>query len=158
MNEVIDPTHLIVRWLFATVHLLTLPLGLGAIWARGRALSRTRGAADLPAVFTADNLWALAAILWLFTGLLRVFAGLEKGSGYYLHNRMFYAKMGLFLAVFLLELRPMATLIRWRGAVRRGEAVDTSAAVDLALISNVQMAIVVCMVFAATAMARGFFF
>src|SRR2546428_8236437 len=76
-----------LRWLIATLHLLTLPLGLGAIWARSRALSLTRSADDLHRVFVADNLWGLAAVLWLVTGLLRVFAGLEKGTSYYLHDR-----------------------------------------------------------------------
>ena len=92
-----------LRWLIATLHLLTLPLGLGAIWARSRALSLTRSADDLHRVFVADNLWGLAAVLWLVTGLLRVFAGLEKGTSYYLHDRVFYAKMGLFLVILLLE-------------------------------------------------------
>jgi len=147
-----------LRWLIATLHLLTLPLGLAAIWARSKGLSRTRSAADLPPVFVADNLWGLAAFLWLATGLLRVFSGLEKGSSYYLHDPVFYAKMGLFLVIFLLELRPMITLIRWRGALRRGVAVDTSPAPALARISQIQAALVVLIVFAATALARGFFY
>ncbi len=149
---------MMLRWLIATLHLLTLPLGLGAVWARSRALSLARSADDLRRVFGADNLWGLAAFLWLATGLLRVFAGLEKGSSYYLHDRAFYAKMGLFLVIFLLELRPMVTLIRWRGAVRRGVAVDTTAAPALARISQIQAALVVLIVFAATALARGFFY
>jgi putative membrane protein len=148
---------MIIRWLIATVHLLTLPLGLAAIFARSRALYATRSADDLHRVFVADNLWGLAAALWIGTGLLRVFAGLEKGSEYYLHNHVFYAKMGLFLVVFLLEIRPMITLIRWRGALRRGVAVDTAPAVGLAHISHIQAALVVLIVFAATALARGFF-
>jgi len=147
-----------LRWLIATLHLLTLPLGLGAIWARSRALSLTRSADDLHRVFVADNLWGLAAVLWLVTGLLRVFAGLEKGTSYYLHDRVFYAKMGLFLVILLLEVRPMVTLIRWRAALRRGAALDTTPAPALARISQMQVALVVLMVFAATALARGFFF
>jgi len=158
MNESIGALQLWLRWLIATVHLLTLPLGLGAIWARGRALGATRSAADLKSVFVADNLWGLAALLWLSTGLLRVFAGLEKPTAYYTHDRVFYAKMALFLAVFLLELRPMITLIRWRGAIRRGVAIDTAPAAGLARISQIQMALVIAIVFAATALARGFFY
>ncbi len=158
MNESIGGLQVWLRWLVATLHLLTLPLGLGAIWARSRALSTTRSPADLKSVFVADNLWGLAAFLWLSTGLLRVFAGLEKPAGYYTHDRVFYAKMALFLVVFLLELRPMITLIRWRGAVRRGLAVDTAPAAELARISQIQMAIVIVIVFAATALARGFFY
>ena len=51
-----------LRWLIATLHLLALPLGLGAIWARSRALSLTRSAADLHRVFVADNLWGLMGV------------------------------------------------------------------------------------------------
>jgi putative membrane protein len=52
----------------------------------------------------------------------------------------------------------MITLIRWRGAVRRGVAIDTAAAPTLARISQIQAAVVVVIAFAATALARGFFF
>ena len=158
MNESVGSLHVMIVWLIATLHLLTLPLGLGAVWARSRALNRTRSAADLPAVFTADNLWGLAAFLWLTTGLLRVFAALEKPTAYYLHDRVFYIKMGLFLAVFLLELRPMITLIRWRAAAKRGATIDTAPAAALARISQIQVALVVVIAFAATALARGLFF
>jgi len=59
------------------------------------------------------------------------------------------------VVILLLEVWPMATLIRWRIASRRGTAVDTRSAVTLARISQVQAALVVLMVFLATALARG---
>ena len=145
-----------LRWLIATLHLLTLPLGLGAIWARSRALRRVQGG-NLQRVFLADNLWALAAFLWISTGLLRAFGGLEKGAAYYLHHRAFYVKMSLLVTILALEVWPMITLIRWRIAERRKATPDLSAAPRLALISRIQAGLVILMVFAATAMARGFF-
>lgn len=147
-----------LNWLIATLHLLALPLGLGAVWARSRALRLARGPGDLHPVFVADNVWGLAAVLWIATGLFRVFGGLEKATSYYLHDRVFYAKMGLFVAILLLEIWPMATLIRWRRELRRGASLNTAAAPALARISQVQAGIVVLMVFAATALARGFFY
>jgi len=147
----------VLRWLFATLHLLALPLGLGAVWARGRALRRTRSAQDLHPVFLADNLWGLAAVVWIGTGLVRAFGGLEKGASYYLHDRVFYAKMGLLVVILALEIRPMATLIRWRMGLRRGAPIMTTTAPALARISEIQAGLVVLMVFAATALARGFF-
>lgn len=147
-----------LRWLLASLHLLALPLGLSAVWARNRALTSAQSNQDLKRVFVADNLWALAAALWIATGLWRVFSGLEKGSSYYLHNRVFYTKMGLLVLILLLEIWPIVTLIRWRNAVRRGATVDTAPAGALARISRVQAGLVVLMVFAATAMARGFFY
>ncbi len=147
-----------LRWLIATLHLLTLPLGLGAIWARSRALGLAKTVEDLRRVFVADNLWALAAVLWLGTGLLRAFAGLEKGASYYLHDRVFYIKMGLFVTILILEIWPMVTLIRWRISVRRGAPVDLTSATTLARFSQIQLGLVVVMVFAATALARGLFY
>lgn len=143
------------RWLAASFHLLALGIGLGAVWARGRALRLPLNLGTLPQVFLADTLWGVAAVLWIGTGLWRLLAGLEKGTGYYLQNHVFLTKMALLVLVLLLELRPMIILIRWRAAVSRGEAPDTSAAPSLARISFVQAGLVVLMVFAATAMARG---
>jgi putative membrane protein len=149
---------MLMRWLLATLHLLALPMGLGAIGMRSRALRKAHSAADLPAVFLADNLWGAAAILWIATGLLRAFGGYEKGSEYYLHDRVFFIKMGMLVLILLLELWPMSTLIRWRIKVRRAVPLDTSPAAALARISALQAVLVVLMVFAATALARGFFY
>jgi putative membrane protein len=147
-----------LRWLIASLHLLALPLGLGAVWARARALGIARSTDDLHRIFVADNLWGLAAVLWIATGLLRAFGGLEKGASYYLHDRIFYIKMGLFVAILILEIWPMTTLIRWRIGVRRGTPLDMTSAPALARLSQVQLGLVVMMVFAATALARGFFY
>jgi putative membrane protein len=143
------------RWLAASLHLLALGIGLGAVWARGRALRSSLDAGSLRQVFFADTLWGLAAVLWISTGLWRLLAGLEKGTGYYLQNHLFLTKMALLGLVLLLEIRPMITLIRWRKTVSRGEAPDTRAAPLLARISFVQAGLIVLMVFAAAAMARG---
>ena len=64
---------MILRLLVAWLHLLALPIGLGAVWARSRALRVVRSSADLPRVFSADSVWGIAAALWLVTGLMRVF-------------------------------------------------------------------------------------
>ena len=149
---------MLLRWLIASLHLLALPLGLGAVWARARALGLVRTADDLDRAFVADNLWGAAAGLWLVTGLVRVFGGVEKGAFYYLHDRAFIAKMGLFIIILLLEIRPMVTLIRWRIGLRRGNSLSLESAPALARITWVQACLVVLMVFAATAVARGFFY
>jgi len=99
-----------------------------------------------------------AAGLWIVTGLWRAFGGLEKGTQYYVNNRVFYVKMGLLVLILLLEIWPMTSLIRWRIAVRRGQSIDLTSAPAFARISQLQAALVVLMVFAATALARGFFY
>lgn len=145
-----------VRWIFAALHLLALGVGLGAVWARGRALQAQLDTAALRRVFYADNWWGIAALFWIVTGVARAFGGLEKGAVYYVHNYVFWTKMALFATIFVLELAPMVTFMRWRGAVQRGEHPDTRPAARFARISFVQAVLVILMVLAATAMARGY--
>lgn len=106
-------------------------------------------------MFYADTWWGVAAILWVATGLARAFGGLEKGTLYYLHNRLFWLKMVLLGLILALEVRPMLTLLRWRRELARGAQPNTSAAPRLARVSFLQAALVGLMVLAATAMARG---
>jgi putative membrane protein len=146
---------MILRWSLAALHLLALGIGLGSVWVRGRALQSELTADRLKTVFRADNLWGLAAVLWIGTGLWRLLGGVEKGAQYYLGNHMFLTKMGLLLLILGLEISPMVTLIRWRRATARGTPVDTSSARRLGRISFLQAGLIVLMVFTATAMARG---
>jgi putative membrane protein len=140
----------------SALHVLALAIGLPAIWFRGRALRTPLDAAGLRRLFAADTVWGIAAGLWLATGLLRAFAGLEKGTPFYLHSRLFWTKLALFALVVVIETWPMLTFIRWRADVRRGRAPDTSSARRLYAISHAEMALVVIIVFVAAFMARGF--
>ena len=140
----------------SSLHLLALAVGLPAIVLRGRALKAPLDDAGLRRLFAADNAWGIAAALWLVTGLLRAFAGLEKGGAFYLASALFWTKMALFVAVVLLEIQPMMTFIRWRAARGRGETPDTSRARALHVVSHIQIALVVVIVFVASFMARGF--
>ena len=145
-----------IRWLLAALHVLALGVGLGAVWARGRALQANLDVSALRRVFYADNWWGLAALVWIGTGLIRAFGGYEKGSVYYLHNHFFWMKMVLLALIIALEIWPVVTLIKWRMLVARGERPDTGAAPRMATISFVQAGLVVLMVLAATGMARGY--
>ena len=147
---------MVIRWMLAGLHLLALGVGLGAVWARGRALRGTLDAAGLRRVFYADNWWGLAAGVWIVTGVIRAFGGFEKGSFYYLHNHFFWMKMALLGVILALEIGPMINLIKWRARVARSELPDTRTAGRMARISFVQAGLVVLMVLAATGMARGF--
>lgn len=148
-----------LRYGLAAVHLIALGLGLGAVVLRGSALRGAPGAESLRQAFRADTLWGVAAVLWIVTGVWRLFGSVEKGVGYYMTNHVFYAKMGFFLLILALEIWPMVTLIRWRRAyARAGNAegiADPVAARRIATISHLEAALVVAMVFAAVAMARG---
>lgn len=145
-------------WILAALHLLALGIGLGAIWWRGRTLRGELDQVNLKRLFYADNLWGLAAVLWIATGLLRAFAGFEKGTDYYLGNTAFWIKMGLLGLILLLEIWPASTFVRWRIRQGRGQSIviDSAQTGLFATISTVQALLVVLMIFAATAMARGF--
>src|SRR2546428_4445481 len=127
-----------IRWLLAAFHLLALGVGLGAVWARGRAFQAQLDVPGLRRVFYADTWWGVAALIWIGTGLVRAFGGFEKGSFYYLHNHYFWAKMGLLAAILVLEVGPMIALIRWRVAGGRGNVARTPPADRLARVRLVQ--------------------
>ncbi len=140
----------------SALHVLALALGLPAVYFRGRALKGRFDGVGLHRLFVADNVWGVAAGLWLVTGLARAFGGLEKGSAFYLRSHLFWTKMALFGAVVVLEIWPMVTFIRWRARLARGGTPDTSRAAALYAVNHVQMALVVAIVLVAAFMARGF--
>jgi putative membrane protein len=140
----------------SALHVLALGLGLPSVFLRGRALKGPLDRDGLRRLFAADTVWGVAAALWLVTGLLRAFAGLEKGAAFYLASHLFWLKMALFVVVVLLEIRPMVTLLRWRAAVRAGGTPDTSGARALYTVNHIELALVVVIVFVASFMARGF--
>ncbi|MFL6649479.1 MAG: DUF2214 family protein [Sulfurifustis sp.] len=148
-----------LRVILAALHLLALGLGLGAVIYRGAALREVPDERSMGRAFRADTLWGIAAGLWIVTGLWRYLGQTEKAFTYYNHNYFFLAKMILLAVILLLEIWPMITLIRWRIAMKRGgsaSVVIPGRARLIAGISHVQALLVVLMVFAASAMARGY--
>lgn len=140
----------------SALHVLALAIGLPSVVLRGRALREPLNNDGLGRLFAADNLWGVAALLWVTTGLLRAFGGLDKGTQFYLHSRLFWLKLSLFAVILVLEIWPMATFIRWRAQRGRGQMPNTSRAPVLYLINHIQVGLVVVMVFVASFMARGF--
>lgn len=147
-----------LSYIIATIHILTFGIGFYGIWSRAHALKKLKDVSGLDEVFKADNFWGLAALLWIVTGLWRAFGGLEKGSDYYVHSNTFITKMALFVLVFLIEIKPMVTLIKWRIKKRKNEPIDFSSAGQMAFTSHMQLGLISIMVCLATAMARGISF
>ena len=146
-----------LRLVLAAVHLIALGIGLGAVWARGRALGAAHEQGALRRAFAADAWWGIAALLWIASGLWRLLAGTEKASTYYTNNHVFWAKMGLLALILALEVWPMLTLIRWRRRSKSSVAgADAATARAIARISYVQAALILAMVVAAVSMARGY--
>ena len=143
-----------LRLALAALHLLALGVGLGAVWARARALRPPIAADAIRRALAADAWWGVAALLWISTGLARALLGTEKVPGYYWQNHWFWGKMGLLGLILALEVWPMLPLIRWRRAAGRGQAPDLARARAVAGISYAQTALVVLMVGMAVTMAR----
>ena len=99
----------------------------------------------------------MAALLWIATGLLRVFGRFEKTPDFYLRNGFFWVKMALFGLVFVLEIQPMVTFLHWRRARARGNASPAAGANLAGLIAanSAETALVAVIPFAAALMARG---
>ncbi|WP_144108737.1 DUF2214 family protein [Paraburkholderia sp. BCC1886] len=146
---------MLVRWLLAALHLLAYGFALASILRRTWALRRASVPAALRSVFRADTGWGIAALVLIVTGLMRAFGGYEKGADYYLHEPLFHAKMTLLVVILVLEVPSMLALLRWRAAMRKGEAPDLRKARSYARLSVIQTVLLVLMVFAATGMARG---
>jgi putative membrane protein len=145
----------VISAVVSSLHLLALAIGLPAVFLRGRALKGALDAEGLRRLMAADSAWGIAAVLWIVTGLLRAFGGLEKGTEFYLRSPLFWVKMALFLLILLLEIRPMVTFIGWRSQLGRGLPVDTAGARRLYTLNHIELALVVVMVFVASMMARG---
>lgn len=143
--------------LTSALHVLSLGIGLGAVFARGRAL-RALVAGEAQAakrVLYADTFWGIAALLWILTGLARLFGELDKSLDFYLYNVFFWVKMALFGSIFALEIAPMTTFIRWRAVLRNGGPLDVRRAALLVRINDAETALVTLIPFVAAAMARG---
>jgi len=144
----------VISALLSAIHLLTLALGLGAVFVRGRALA---GALDEPGwqrLLAADNLWGAAAALWIASGLARVFFG-GKDPSFYSHNGFFWVKLALFATVFALELPLMITFIRVRVARGRHASPPVFSIPAFRRINAVEVGLVVAIVVVAAFMARG---
>ena len=145
---------MVVAALLSAIHLLTLALGTAAIFSRGRALAGTLDEAGWNRLLTADNAWGVAAVLWIASGIARVFFG-GKEPDFYWHNGLFWLKLSLFGIVFVLEIAPMTTFLRVRQARRQRKALPRFPLEVYRQINRVEFGLVVMIVFVAAFMARG---
>src|SRR5262245_40295569 len=145
---------MILAALLSAVHMLTLALGLWGITERGRALARPLDDAGWQRLLAADNAWGIAALLWITSGLARVFYG-GKETAFYWGNGFFWIKLSLFAAIFLLEIGPMRTFIRVRSARGKGTALPRFPLGTYRRINAAELVLVITIVFTAAFMARG---
>ena len=97
--------------LLAWLHFLCIFTLVGALVAELALYRREMGLARLTQLQRIDALYGISAGLVVVSGVLRVTLGL-KGAGFYLHNPIFWTKMGFFLAVALLSIPPTIHYLR----------------------------------------------
>lgn len=149
-----------LRIALAALHLLALAIGFGSVWARANAVSeQPLDAAAGRRAIRADAWWGISALLWISTGLWRAIGATEKSTEYYTHNHVFFAKMGLFVLIFILETRAMSLFTKWRASERQMSDAwkpDAAQAKNIRAISRLEAIILMAMIVAAVMMARGY--
>ena len=145
---------MVISSLLSALHVLTLALGLGAVFIRGQVLGGPLDEAGWKRLLAADSAWGAAAALWITTGLARVFFG-GKELSFYTHNGFFWTKLALFALLFALEMKPMMTFIRVRQARQRRSALPRFSVDALRRINAAELRLVIVVVFVAGFMARG---
>ncbi len=118
--------------LLAYAHLLAI-LTMVVFLASEAALCRGEwlNAAVVERLARLDNIYAVAAVTVLLTGLARTWWGI-KGLGWYWGNPLLYVKLGLFVAMGLLSIRPTRMFARWRRELRAKGTLPDPAEVVLA--------------------------
>lgn len=75
-----------------------------------------------------DAAFGISAAAVLVTGLARSYWGM-KGAGWYWSQPLLHAKLGLFVAIGLMSIKPTLAFFRWRRALRSGGALPDAAQV-----------------------------
>ena len=141
--------------LASAVHLLSLAGGVSILLLRWRALAGPLDEGGVRRVLALDNLSGLIALTWIGSGLWRLFGGLEKGTDYYLHNHVFWAKMGLLGVAWGCEMLPMITFLRWRRQLAEDQPADLTRVSLLRKLHGPELVCVLLIVPLASLMARG---
>lgn len=139
----------------AFLHFTAILLVAGFLVAEAMLLRGDLGSRDVTALVRSDIGYAISAVLVLATGLARTLFG-AKGWAFYADNPLFWAKLGLFLAIGLISIRPTLVFLRWRRAARGAgfsvPAAETKSARRTVL---VELHLLALLPLAAVLMARG---
>ena len=103
-----------------------------------------------------NAVYVIAAVAVLATGLARIFWGV-KGPSHYSANWLLHAKVGLFVVVMLISIKPALTYRRWIQAVEANGAMPGPGEVrGTRRLVMVQAHLVALIPLFATFLARGF--
>ncbi len=103
-----------------------------------------------------DLVYGIAAVLVLATGVARIVWGV-KGPAYYGANWLLHAKVGLFVVIALVSIKPTLTFRRWARVQKAGGALPGAAEIAATRrLVMVQAHLLPLIPLAATFLARGF--
>jgi putative membrane protein len=143
--------------LLAYAHILAI-LSLVVFSSSEAALCRIEwmNAKVVERLVTVDRIYGVAAIGVLLTGLARSWWGV-KGTAWYWTDWLLHLKLGLFVAVALMSIKPTLMFIRWRRQLRASGTLPEEAQVRLARRWVMVQAHVIALIpLAAVFLARGF--
>ena len=113
------------------------------------------GVAQVRQLGRVDQAYFVSALAALATGVLRLFF-YAKGVGFYLPNPAFQAKLGLYVLVAVLSIRPTMRFIRWSRALDQGAGPPDSGEVQaIRRLVHVELALLALIPLMAVLMARG---
>jgi putative membrane protein len=103
-----------------------------------------------------DMIYGIAAAAVLLTGLARTWWGV-KGSAWYWHNNLLHLKLGLFVAVALMSIKPTLMFRGWRKQLDAGGTLPAEDQVKTARKWVMWQAHLIALIpLAAVFLARGF--
>ncbi len=104
--------------LLAGLHILAI-LSLVVFLSSQAALCRSEwmNAAVVTRLTRVDMIYGITAVAVLASGLIRTWWGI-KGGGWYWHQPLLHFKVGLFVVIGLLSIKPTLTYRRWAKTLR----------------------------------------
>jgi putative membrane protein len=141
----------------AYIHILAI-LTLVVFISSEAALCRSEwmNARVVERLLRVDMIYGIAAGLVLFSGLARTYWGI-KGGAWYWSNGLLHLKLGMFVAVGLMSIKPTMMFRRWNKELKATGALPDDAQVrDARKWVMIQAHIIALIPLAAVFLARGF--
>jgi putative membrane protein len=144
-------------FLLAAIHHLIV-FGIASVLAAEIALMRPAAMSPhtVRLLGRFDAVYGGLALAILVAGFARVWFG-AKGPDFYLHNPMFWAKIGAFLVVGLVSIRPTLRILAWQ-KILKADAAFMPAAQEVASVRRqllIEIHVFALIPVFAAAMARG---
>jgi putative membrane protein len=143
--------------LLAWLHFLCIFALVGTLLAELAFYRRRMDVARITQLARIDMFYGISAGVVVLSGILRVTFGL-KGAAFYLHNPIFWTKMGLFAALGLLSIPPTIHYLRIRSRADASGAVsvDEGGYRRTWAVLGIEVGLLACIPLLGTLLAHGY--